>query len=203
MLNCLDILKKKPGDEEMVQRYLPMLERGLNRIRAIVQGLLAELRTDQSEAAGEVGSVEDVKDLIVAEIGERPILLLWSNQIDDRNCINCGHLQQVAHNLLRNAVQAVGEHGTVSFRSQTSGGVILVEVEDDGIGIPEDVLAHLFDPFFTTRASGTGLGLWITYRLIERMGGEIEVESEPGKGSLFRVRVPAKIIVQPSLSGAA
>ncbi len=203
MLNCLDTLKKKPGDEELVQRYLPMLERGLNRIRAIFQGLLAELRTDQAEAWGDGGCVEDVKDLIVAEIGERPILLLWLNQIDDRTCINCGHLQQVAHNLLRNAVQAVGEYGTVSFRTQASGGMLMIEVEDDGVGIPEDVLVHLFDPFFTTRASGTGLGLWITYRLIERMGGEIEVESEVGKGSLFRGRVPAKMVMQSALSGAA
>jgi signal transduction histidine kinase len=203
MLNCLDILRKKPGDEALVQRYLPMLERGLNRIQAIVQGLLAELRTDQADAWGDGGCVEDVKDLIVAEIGDRQIQLLWSNQINESTCVNCGHLQQVVHNLLRNAVQAVGEKGTVAFRTQIYGDKLLIEVEDNGVGIPEDVLAHLFDPFFTTRSSGTGLGLWITYRLVTRMNGEIEVESEPGKGSLFRIKVPSRAVAQSLLSGAA
>ncbi|CAA6603655.1 Signal transduction protein [Rhodospirillaceae bacterium LM-1] len=203
MLNCLDILKKKPGDETLIERYLPLLERGLNRIQAIVQGLLVELRTDQADSFGDGGCVEDVKELIAAEIGDRPIQLLWSNQIDSSTCVSCGHLQQVAHNLLRNAVQAVGDKGTVAFRTQVSGGKLLIEVEDNGAGIPEEVLAHLFDPFFTTKSSGTGLGLWITYRLVSRMNGEIEVESEPGKGSLFRVKVPSKSVVLPALSGAA
>lgn len=203
MLNCLDILRKKPGDEALVERYLPMLERGLNRIQAIVQGLLAELRTDQADSFGDGGCVEDVKDLIVAEIGDRPIQLLWSNQIDSSTCVNCGHLQQVVHNLLRNAIQAVGDTGMVAFRTQVLGDRLLIEVEDNGVGIPEEVLAHLFDPFFTTRPSGTGLGLWITYRLVSRMNGEIEVESEPGRGSLFRVMVPARSASQSILSGAA
>ncbi|MBF0267723.1 MAG: HAMP domain-containing histidine kinase [Alphaproteobacteria bacterium] len=204
MLNCVDILRKMPGDETLVERYLPMLERGLHRIQAIVQGLLAELRTDQTDAWGDGGCVEDVKELIVAEIGDRPIQLLWSNQIDSTTCVNCGHLQQVVHNLLRNAVQAIGDKGMVAFRTQVSGDLLVIEVEDNGSGIPEDVLAHLFDPFFTTRSSGTGLGLWVTYRLVSRMNGEIEVESEPGKGSLFRVKVPSRSAQQrPLLSGAA
>jgi signal transduction histidine kinase len=203
MLNCLTILRKNPGDGALIDRYLPMLERGLNRIQAIVQGLLAELRTDQADTWGDGGCVEDVKELIVAEIADRNITLLWSNQIDSSTCVNCGQLQQVAHNLLRNAVQAVGEKGAVAFRTQVGSGKLIIEVEDDGVGIPEDALARLFDPFFTTRTAGTGLGLWITYRLVTRMGGEIEVESEPGKGSLFRVSVPAKSVAQSCLPGAA
>ena len=68
---------------------------------------------------------------------------------------------------------------------------MVFEIDDDGPGIPADHKNQLFDPFFTTRLNGTGLGLWIVYRLVESMRGMIDVESEVGHGTRFQVTLPA------------
>jgi len=69
----------------------------------------------------------------------------------------------------------------------------VLSVEDDGCGIPPELIDRIFDPFFTTKGvgEGTGLGLAISYEIVRRHGGEIEVDSVPGRGSVFRVRLPA------------
>ncbi|MDH5748889.1 MAG: HAMP domain-containing histidine kinase, partial [Rhodospirillales bacterium] len=81
--------------------------------------------------------------------------------------------------------------GTVSFRSFRDGDCVVLEVNDNGPGIPIEYRNQLFDPFFTTKPTGTGLGLWIVYRLVESMRGVIEVESEVGVGACFQVTLPA------------
>jgi signal transduction histidine kinase len=192
MLTCIETLRRHPGDSGLMARYLPLLENGLNRIRMVVQGLLIELKADLAEAQGDGGCVEDVRELIRAEIGDRPITLSWRNDIEGASCVNCGSVQQVVLNLVKNAVQAVGDGGTVEFRATSDGKAVILEVEDDGVGISQDKLSRLFDPFFTTKPSGMGLGLWVTYRVINRLDGMIEVESEPGRGSLFRVTLPLR-----------
>ncbi|MBI5070998.1 MAG: HAMP domain-containing protein [Deltaproteobacteria bacterium] len=97
---------------------------------------------------------------------------------------------QVLHNLLRNAFEAVGRRGTVSVRARATPAELWVEVADDGPGIAPADRAHLFEPYFTTKEAGTGLGLAISERIVREHAGRIEVESEPGKGTTFRVRLP-------------
>lgn len=203
MLNCIDTLKKRPDDPALPARYLPLIERGLNRIQAIVHSLLVELRAEGDETWDSGDCLDDVRDLIQSEIGARPVRLIWDNEIAPDACMPCRRVQQVVLNLLKNAVQAIPDGGTVAFRAWTAGDGILLEVEDDGIGITADALTHLFDPFYTSRPAGTGLGLWITYRLVESMRGVIEVESEPDKGSLFRVRLPVYSVAPTAAVGVA
>ena len=94
-------------------------------------------------------------------------------------------------NLLKNSIQALHDKGTVVFRTFQDGNCIILEVSDNGPGIPPENRKQLFDPFFTTKKNGTGLGLWIVYRLVESMRGVIEVESEVGNGTQFQVTLPA------------
>jgi len=106
---------------------------------------------------------------------------------------NADHLQGVWLNLLVNAYDALqGEPGNVVVRSRKVGNFVVVNVEDDGVGIqPEDV-NRIFEPFFTTKApgKGTGLGLATSFRIIEQHQGKIDVDSSPGSGTLFTVRLP-------------
>ncbi|MGM0576473.1 MAG: PAS domain S-box protein [Myxococcota bacterium] len=109
---------------------------------------------------------------------------------------NEGRLAQVFLNLLVNASQALpegaaGEH-EVRIRTRAEGPAVLIEVEDTGSGIPDDVRDRIFDPFFTTKpvGQGTGLGLAIGHRIIDRHGGSIDVDSHPGR-TTFRVTLPA------------
>jgi signal transduction histidine kinase len=191
MLNCIDTLEKYPDDPTLLPRYIPMIKKGLHRIHSIVRGLLAELRIEDDGQWGCGDCLDDIRELVLVETQGRAVTLDWSNGLGCDTQLQCRRIQQVVFNLLKNAIQAVNDGGRVAFRALPGGGGGAVfEVEDDGVGIPPEHLSRIFDPFFTEKASGTGLGLWITYRLVQSMGGTIEVESEPGLGSLFRVRLP-------------
>ncbi|MDO8520166.1 MAG: ATP-binding protein [Deltaproteobacteria bacterium] len=110
-------------------------------------------------------------------------------------------LAQVFLNLLKNARQAIEEKGKISVRShvvmdfvlkvgEKKRQVIRVDIEDTGSGIPDEDLPNLFTPFFTTKASGTGLGLALCHQIVEEHGGNIRVKSEAGKGTVFSVYLP-------------
>lgn len=101
-------------------------------------------------------------------------------------------LQQVFLNLISNAIDAIGKEGLIEITSRISGATVTVSVKDDGPGIPEDRQKRIFDPFFTTKEAGkgTGLGLWVSYSIIEKLGGKIGLKSETGKGAIFTVEIP-------------
>jgi two-component system NtrC family sensor kinase len=104
-------------------------------------------------------------------------------------------LQQVFLNLISNAIDAIEKDGTIEIKSQKSNSVITVSVQDDGPGIEEDKQKRIFDPFFTTKQAekGTGLGLWVTYSIMEKLGGAISVKSQIGHGATFIVEIPIVI----------
>ncbi len=103
-----------------------------------------------------------------------------------------GQLQQIFLNIINNAIDAMEEMGTVTIETREAAKGIEVEIRDTGPGIPPHVIKHIFDPFFTTKkpGQGTGLGLSITYGLVKKLGGEITVRSELGKGASFLVSLP-------------
>jgi signal transduction histidine kinase len=107
-----------------------------------------------------------------------------------------GQINQVFMNVIDNAVQAIPhDQGQVTIRTrQENGGIVVVEIEDNGSGIPDEVLPKIFDPFFTTKAvgEGTGLGLSICYKIIKSHNGKMEVESEKGKGTKFIIKIPVE-----------
>ncbi len=108
-----------------------------------------------------------------------------------RVCAHGSELNQVWINLIDNAIDAVEGDGNVKIRTAHENDRVLVEISDDGPGIPEEIRERIFEPFFTTKdvGKGTGLGLDISYRLVEELGGDIRVLSEPGD-TRFQVRLP-------------
>src|SRR5262249_4545426 len=100
---------------------------------------------------------------------------------------SAGRFRQVVLNLVVNAIHAVGARGVVRVTTELRGRQALMRVEDDGPGIDPDVRARLFEPFFTTKpvGQGTGLGLYVSYEIVRAHGGEIRVDSEPGRGTRF------------------
>jgi two-component system NtrC family sensor kinase len=105
-------------------------------------------------------------------------------------------LQQVVLNLVNNAIDAIGRDGSISVTSRADKTDIRIIIADSGPGIPESVQKKVFDPFFTTKSTGkgTGLGLWISYSIIEKMGGNLALQSREGQGATFTISLP---IVQP------
>ncbi|HEY6877999.1 MAG TPA: ATP-binding protein [Polyangiales bacterium] len=111
---------------------------------------------------------------------------------------DASQLERVLLNLCSNAAEAIERRGTVSVlvrepeESEAQGrGWLVLEVRDDGIGISEHVRAHLFEPYFTTKPQGTGIGLASAYGIVRQLGGRITVDSEPGQGTRFIVVLPA------------
>ena len=166
---------------------------GVGRIQQIVLNLKQFSRVD--EAAQTRSNLNDgiestlkivwnelkYKAEVIKELGSLPDMLCYPQQ-----------LNQVWMNLLVNAAQAIPEKGTIMIRSHATDGAVVVEVEDTGQGIPPEHLEKIFDPFFTTKpvGKGTGLGLSVSYGIVQKHGGMIEVESRVGHGTLFRVRLP-------------
>jgi two-component system NtrC family sensor kinase len=104
-------------------------------------------------------------------------------------------LQQVFMNLISNAIDAIGKNGLIQVKSRRKDTKISISIIDDGPGIPRDQQKKVFDPFFTTKraGSGTGLGLWVTYDIVKRMGGTITLKSEMEKGTTFMVKLPIAV----------
>jgi two-component system NtrC family sensor kinase len=101
-------------------------------------------------------------------------------------------LQQVFMNLINNAIDAIGSDGTIDITTRLGKASIDIVIHDNGPGIPQAIQKKIFDPFFTTKhaGKGSGLGLSISYSIIEKMGGRITLESREGKGTTFMVSLP-------------
>ena len=102
--------------------------------------------------------------------------------------------QEILFNLMRNAGQAIGEKGRIAVTAKEENGTVIIDVQDNGSGIPEDKVKQLFNPFFTTKdpGKGTGLGLFIVRQVVEKNGGRIHLkETKVGEGTTFRLEFPA------------
>jgi len=120
---------------------------------------------------------------IEKEYGDTPPIVIRENQI-----------LQVFLNLLINAAQAIPHRGTIKVGTAVSGNRVVAVVQDSGDGIAPDHLTKIFDPFFTTKevGKGPGLGLSVAQHIIDAHGGTIEAESEPGKGTSFKISLPLR-----------
>jgi signal transduction histidine kinase len=106
---------------------------------------------------------------------------------------NKDQLEQVFMNLILNAQAAMNHGGTLRISGWIEKESIITQFADDGCGIPAEQINKIFDPFFSTKPNGTGLGLFVSYGIIESHHGAIEVESEPNKGTVFTIRFPAQL----------
>ncbi|MCE9668679.1 PAS domain S-box protein [Myxococcus stipitatus] len=171
---------------------------GAERVRQIVRQLKTFSRPDEERVSplDVHGVLESVAMMAANEIRHRAQLRREYGNIP-LVMANEGKLSQVFLNLVVNAAQAIPEgmahRNEIRLVTRRDGaGRVIVEVQDTGVGIPREVIDRIFDPFFTTKpvGVGTGLGLSICHSIVHGLGGEISVESEPGKGTSFRVVLP-------------
>jgi two-component system NtrC family sensor kinase len=182
---------------EELKRYLDDAAIGTTRIKQLVADLRTFARTpgDEEEPVDIHRAIEGALKMASHEL--RPRARVARDYRADRPVLgDVGRLMQVFINLIVNAAQAITgpyEGAEVRVTTWMDGDCVVAEVRDTGVGIPEDYLKRLFEPFFTTkpRGVGTGLGLSISRAIVESLRGEIEVETQVGVGSAFRVRLPA------------
>jgi two-component system NtrC family sensor kinase len=168
---------------------------GTTRVRKIVQDLRDFSRAGDSEwkIIDLHSGIESTLNVVWNELKYKAEVIREFGELPDVECLP-SQLNQVYLNLLVNAAQAIPERGKIIIRTCRDGDFVRIAVQDTGCGIPPEIRARIFDPFFTTKpvGKGTGLGLSVTYGIVERHGGRIELESEPGKGSTFTVVLPIR-----------
>ncbi len=168
---------------------------GLQRVKRIVQDLKDFSHVDRSEREwGDLEKgLESTLNVVWNELKYKAEVVREYGAIPQIECFP-SQLNQVFMNLLVNAAHAIEDHGRITVRTGHDDGHVWVEVEDTGKGIPPEHLKRIFDPFFTTKpvGKGTGLGLSLSYGIVNKHSGRIEVTSEVGRGSTFRVVLPRK-----------
>jgi len=191
-------------DAQVVRRYLELIQTEAFRCKGITEKLLDFSRL------GEVRRQPTAVMQLVADVAEmlRHVGRFAGRTIETEPgpdvlvMVNPQEIKQVVLNLLVNALDSIEEAGRVTVAARRSGGECVLTFTDDGCGMTEEVLEHLFEPFFTRRKAGqgTGLGLSIVHRIVADHGGRIEATSAgPGQGSSFRVTLPlADVAAEPA-----
>jgi len=176
--------------KELIQQ----IEAETERARDVVASLLEFSRTKQKGTFKLLKAVEQtirfMKAEIPAGIGVKTDIPEDLEVYGDRQKI-----QQMILNLIKNATDAIDDAGEVAVSASRAGDYgekVEIRVRDNGAGMTADQVAKIFNPFFTSKKQGYGLGLFIVHNVVEEHGGAIEVDSEPGKGTTFTIVIPAK-----------
>ena len=200
-----ELTKKNPEDKEGVQKNQNVILHQTERITKNIQQLLGFVRKKKSEqkVLNIQTLLETTLDFLDHQIQKQRVRVVKEMKNNVPSVIgDADQLQQVFLNLLLNALQAMMDGGTLrlsaSLKWMAKAGLedcqrqyVEVCVEDTGIGIEKEVIPNIFNPFFTTKDTGTGLGLMVSQGIVQDHEGWIEVESEAGKGSVFKVYLPA------------
>jgi PAS domain S-box-containing protein len=168
---------------------------GVDRAAEIVRGI----RNFSHGGAGDRDSVDlnkMIEDVLYMAASQMQSDVTIERHYVELPLVQCApqELKQVFLNLVVNAGHAVADGGTIRIRTEADGNWVVAHIEDDGDGIPPEIIDRIFDPFFTTRnvGEGTGLGLGIAYQITKSHGGEITLDSPPGGGARFHVRLPLR-----------
>lgn len=188
------VYQSKPDDfEEKLNKFVEVLEEQINLLSAIATNFanFAQITTVNYSNQNIRENILKAIDLFSSDVDYH---IFVDNQLEKDVYVQADETQlvQVWTNLFKNAVQAIseGHKGLIEVKISREGDLLLVAVKDDGSGIEADQLIKIFEPHFTTKTSGTGLGLFICKRIIENMQGSISVESRVGIGSVFYVKLP-------------
>lgn len=197
ILTYSSLLFKAKEDKDPEKEDLEVIVNETNRCKMIVKGLLDFARqTEPHKALSDINEVIDKSiNLISHQASIQNVKIEKKIKPDlPKIMIDVGQIQQVFINILLNAIEAMPQGGTLTVSSGIEDEITAIRFTDTGIGIPEENLPRIFDPFFTTKKQGrgTGLGLSVSYGIIERHRGKLEVKSQVGKGTTFTVKLPIK-----------
>lgn len=210
IMGNITLCRIHPTDSELIIKNLNAAEEAVSRARELTRQFLAFSRN--TAPLKKIMPLDGIiRDSVMFSLSGSQVKVdlsisedLWPAEVDE------GQIGQVLHNLVINAIQAMPQGGELAVRASNKilgesallplapGNYVKISVKDTGMGIPPENLPKIFDPYFTSKEMDSGLGLAIAYSIVAKHGGHIDVESTPGKGSLFTVYLPAF----PDVSGA-
>jgi two-component system, NtrC family, sensor kinase len=208
------LLPERYDDAEFREGFQGLALKEVDRICGLINDLLSFARPSKPNVAPENINdvIENIARILETQAKEKNVAIL--RELGDnlpKVWIDREQMKQVFMNLILNAIQAMRDGGSINISSrpvsrngtQPSGDFVQVEIRDSGIGIPEENLQHIFDPFFTSKDEGSGLGLAVSHQIVQEHGGFVTVESQVGKGTAFFVHVPVGKPLRPVTNGRA
>ncbi|MDR1573874.1 MAG: PAS domain S-box protein [Clostridiales Family XIII bacterium] len=192
---CYVLRKSSPDDAETRDKALSGMENAVERSSKVIDNLLRFSRIS-NETLTDVNLCRAIRSVIsLEELPLREKNIRVHIDCDESLCIRTvlESVEMILINLIINAIDAIDADGTISIRCDTDGDTLSLRVADTGKGIPDDIKSDIFNPFFTTKGvhDGSGLGLYIVYNELNKLGGSISLESKVGEGAAFRIRLPA------------
>ncbi len=204
----LQLLKKAFVRKECLslddaQRYIDVLEEEINRLNSIVVDFLFAVRPlDTRLRLGSIlKTLNEVVTFVEPELAENRVSLTCDCSTSlPRLEFDENLLKQVLLNLIKNAMNAMEQGGRLSLHARPDGNQVLISVQDTGIGMDDETLQKIFEPYYTNKATGTGLGLTVVYKIMKEHRGDISVESRLGEGTTFTLSFPIPKSERLSLS---
>ena len=201
----LELLRSKVGGEPTAGRHLEIIQSEIQRLDRVVQTLVdfsrpVELKLLDHDMRHIVSSV-----LMLASAGLESYSVTVVSQLPDHPVmvkVDADLLKQALLNVVLNGAQAMEDGGELSVRLTEDGRWATIKVQDHGEGIPDEIRPKIFDLYFTTKRDGSGIGLAMTYRILQLHHGQLDVESKVGEGSTFTLSVPTSGLTDPRLRGA-
>lgn len=192
--NYVGIARMLMPEEDENRENLKVVDQEINRIAGIVRRLLkfAKPGTEDIQQVQINQILEELLALLRGQLFRRKIEIVseFTDNLPEVN-VSTDQMRQVFLNLIKNAEDAMPEGGKLTISTRYRKGHVEIEIGDNGCGIPGEDVKNIFEPFFTTKGvKGTGLGLSVSYGIIKNYNGEIEVDSEPGRGTTFTIQLP-------------
>jgi two-component system, sporulation sensor kinase E len=187
------LIRSEEADKAAMFKHVDIIKEEMDRLKQIVVDFLFAVRPMEMQLLHEdIGSIlEEIADFVQPEAERNGIAVkvsieknLPSILLDKR------HIKQALLNLIQNAMAAMPNGGRLGLKAEYASDEIRISISDNGTGIPEELLTKIFEPYFTTKKNGTGLGLTITFKIIKEHSGDISLESKEGRGSTFTIHLP-------------
>jgi len=181
----------KAGVDAQDAYYKIMIDE-INKIETITSELLliSKPMTNNKKSESVQSMINDVLVLLQPQARLHHIHLKWANEHDAYVYCDRSQIKQALINIVKNAIEAVHSDATITINVKTRNHFIEIDVIDEGPGIPEDIIHKISEPFFTTKPSGTGLGLMITKQILEQHNGYMDILPNKNRGSTFRMLLP-------------
>jgi signal transduction histidine kinase/HAMP domain-containing protein len=188
----IQLLQKRLSPEEGHQYYLPLILQEIERVNQIVTELLMlskPSRPNYRETELEE-VVHSILPLMKAEATLHGIEIVDRCEKGTRLHVDVEQLKQIMLNLMKNSIEAMKQGGVLTVESRQDDAMVHISVRDTGEGIPPEYLNRIFEPFFSLKEEGTGLGLPISRRMVENHGGDMHIHSKPGQGTEIVISLP-------------
>lgn len=187
MLNAISTYKRHGVQDPLTLKTLSILERGLQQIKETVAALLVE--TKAQSRPFDLKDVTDICTLVQSDVSGKQINFTCDIDIAGAQPLSSTLVRQIIINLLLNAIHATQWQGRVRLHIWSDNSYLHLEVFNDGSYIPKEKISYLFEPFASLSQSGSGLGLWVIYQIVQQLNGVITVQSEPDE-TRFTIQLP-------------